>query len=154
MTFDHASEFITLVDRKGKILRCNKSFANFANRQIKELKNIPYTDFIPIRLEQLTPDKQIKKIEVKTDKGRWLYLSYCPIVDKNNEFMKAIIVGSDITSLKNTGEKLLESERELKERLEELEKFYEMAVGRELRMKQIKDENKKLRFQLVNVAKK
>ena len=39
-------------------------------------------------------------------------------------------------------------EEEVKKRIEELEKFYEMAVGRELRMKDLKEEIKKLQSEL------
>lgn len=39
----------------------------------------------------------------------------------------------------------MKSERELKKRLKELEEFYDMAVGRELRMKKLKKENEELK---------
>ena len=39
-------------------------------------------------------------------------------------------------------------EEELIERVEELEAFYEMAVGRELKMKELKDEIAKLKSEL------
>ena len=39
-------------------------------------------------------------------------------------------------------------EKELKERVEELERFYNMAVDRELKMKQLKEENAKLMAEL------
>lgn len=39
-------------------------------------------------------------------------------------------------------------EEELKKRMKELEDFYDMAVGRELRMKELKEENKKLKEEL------
>ena len=38
--------------------------------------------------------------------------------------------------------------KELHERIEELEKFYEMAVGRELRMKELKREIEQLKNEL------
>ncbi len=47
----------------------------------------------------------------------------------------------DITERKNT-------EKELREKLEELEKFYEMAIDRELRMKELKEEIKTLKSKL------
>ena len=44
-------------------------------------------------------------------------------------------------------------EKEVKERIEELEKFYEMAIGRELRMKELKDEIKRLQIELAKYQK-
>jgi PAS domain S-box-containing protein len=52
----------------------------------------------------------------------------------------------DITERKQT-------ERELKERVEELEKFYAMAVGRELRMKELKKEIEQLKEALRHAGK-
>ena len=45
-----------------------------------------------------------------------------------------------------TDNKIMEAE--IKKRVEELEKFYEMAVGRELKMKELKVENKKLQEEI------
>ncbi|MCK5140258.1 MAG: PAS domain S-box protein [Thermodesulfovibrionia bacterium] len=39
-------------------------------------------------------------------------------------------------------------EKELKERVEELEKFYEIAIGRELKMKNLQEEIERLKYEL------
>ena len=44
--------------------------------------------------------------------------------------------------------KLKEENSKLKKRVKELEAFYDMAVGRELRMNELKEEIKKLREEL------
>ncbi|MEN8262981.1 MAG: hypothetical protein ABFR82_05920 [Nitrospirota bacterium] len=41
-------------------------------------------------------------------------------------------------------------EKEIRERIVELEEFYEMSVGRELRMKELKKEIKKLKVESDN----
>jgi len=56
------------------------------------------------------------------------------------------IIGALSTARDITESKIMESE--LKERMEELEKFYEMAVGRELKMKELKEENKKIQEEI------
>jgi DNA-binding NtrC family response regulator len=45
-------------------------------------------------------------------------------------------------------EELQKSEKELKKKVKELEEFYEMAVGRELRMKELKEEIEELKVEL------
>ncbi|MFZ3136293.1 MAG: hypothetical protein WA126_02750 [Thermodesulfovibrionales bacterium] len=39
-------------------------------------------------------------------------------------------------------------EKELKKRVKELEEFYDMAIGRELRMKELKEEIERLKGEL------
>jgi PAS domain S-box-containing protein len=51
----------------------------------------------------------------------------------------------DITENKRSDQLLKKREEELKKRVKELEEFYDMAVGRELRMKQLKEENEELK---------
>jgi PAS domain S-box-containing protein len=144
--FDNVSELIVLVNEEGKILRCNKSFSDFVNKSFNELIGIQCTNLIPVSPQQLKPEAPATKIEVQMlGNGKWLFLSCCPIIDENDKFLRTVIVGSDITSLKKTEERLVKSEDELKTRVNELEKFYEIAVGRELRMKQLKTEIKKLK---------
>jgi DNA-binding NtrC family response regulator len=45
-------------------------------------------------------------------------------------------------------EALKKNEKELKKRVQELEEFYDIAIGRELRMVELKQENEKLREKL------
>ena len=59
-----------------------------------------------------------------------------------------IVLANDITDRKKTEDALIRSEKELKKRVKELEEFYDMAVGRELRMKQLKEEKEKLKQKL------
>lgn len=54
----------------------------------------------------------------------------------------------DITERKKTEEALKKSEKELKKRIKELEEFYDIAVGRELRMKELKEEIESLKKEL------
>ena len=67
-------------------------------------------------------------------------MSYCPVTDEKGNFVHAILISTDITDLKRIQQRLMESEDELKNRVKDLENFYEMAVGRELKMKDLKSE--------------
>jgi predicted RNase H-like nuclease (RuvC/YqgF family) len=90
----------------------------------------------------------LTKTEVKTESGRWLYVSHRPIKDEHTKSMHSVIIATEVTDLKNAQQRLKESEEELKQKVQDLEKFYDMAVGREIRMKQLKKEIEKLTAEL------
>jgi PAS domain S-box-containing protein len=138
MTFDNANELILLIDKELNITRCNKSFAEFANKPFQDIIGRQYTDFIPYDPEQLKKKNPIFRTEIKTGNGQWLYSSYYHIKNKKDEFLHTIIIATNITDLKKTQQKLIVSEEELKNRIKDLENFYEMAIGRELKMKELK----------------
>ena len=156
MTFDSVKEFILLIDKDHNITRCNKSFAEFTDEPISGLIGKPcYThfsctleDFKKFTGSSESSTETVLNKELKTDKGSWLYLSYRPIHDNNNNFILSVVVATDITKLKNAQQQIRESETELKKRVNELEKFYDMAIGRELRMKDLKKEIKRLNTEL------
>jgi PAS domain S-box-containing protein len=149
MTFDNTKEFILLIDKNFNIARCNQSFAEYANKSASEIIGQKCTDFFPCDNIPHS-DTQPTTSEVQTESGRWLHLSCCPIRDEKNMFLHTIIIATDITELKNTQQRLLKSEDELKSRVKELQDFYDMAVGRELKMKELKDEIAELKNQLAN----
>ncbi|MCK5504881.1 MAG: PAS domain-containing protein, partial [Thermodesulfovibrionia bacterium] len=144
MTFDNATELIALVNKEFKITRCNKSFAEFTQKPFQMIVGNKYTDFIPFDPEQLKQADLTTRAEIKTDTGRWLYLGCCHIQNKENAFLHTIITATDITAMKNTQHRLIESESELKKRVKDLEEFYEMAISREVKMKELKSEIAKL----------
>jgi transcriptional regulator with PAS, ATPase and Fis domain len=92
----------------------------------------------------------VAKSELETETGRWLYISHRPIQDDKEKLLKSVIIATDVTELKYAQQRIKESEKELKMKVDDLEKFYEMAIGRELRMKDLKKEIKRLNRQLGN----
>ena len=140
MTFDNATELITLINKDFRIIRCNQSFADFVKKPAEEIIGHACNEFLPCDPAILKRSASEPNIEVKTDTGRWLYLSFCPIKNEKGAFLHAILISTDITDLKRTQQRLMESEDELKGRIKDLENFYEMAVGRELKMKNLKSE--------------
>ncbi|MDP2279575.1 MAG: PAS domain-containing protein [Nitrospirota bacterium] len=78
-------------------------------------------------------DKENKPIYIET-------VSY-PLKDKSGNIVYAIEVLTDIT------QRFL-LEQNLKNKVKELEEFYDMAVGRELRMVELKEEMERLREKL------
>jgi PAS domain S-box-containing protein len=148
MTFDNATELIALVDRDLRIIRCNRSFVEFTQKPMDELIGKRCTDLITSHPEKIEFGNIEGRTEIMTDNGRWLYLSFHPVVNEKGEFLHSILIGTDITMLKKTQQRLMSSEKELTQRIRELERFYEMAVGRELRMRELKKEIKKLSEEL------
>jgi uncharacterized protein YdcH (DUF465 family) len=95
-------------------------------------------------LNNIKHNDQIKnepeRTEFETEDGRWLYVTHLPVFDEKGEFLNTVITATDITELKRIEQSLTESRGELKERIDELENFYEMAVNRELKMIELKKE--------------
>ena len=69
-----------------------------------------------------------------------------PIKDQNDITKGAVIIFRDISNHKNM-------ELDLSEKINDLQKFYEMAIGRELKMKDLKEQIQKLNSKLDNLSK-
>lgn len=64
-----------------------------------------------------------------------------PLFDENGNFSGTIVTFLDITERRA-------AEEEIGKRIKDLENFYDMGIGRELRMKELKDQVKALRQEL------
>lgn len=145
-TFDSVSELIVLINKDFDILRCNRAFSEYAGLPPDELVGRKCHEFLtPANPQQLEHCKvlikdgtALPKTEVETETGHWFLLSQLPVTDENGLFLFSVITATNVTELKKAELRLIESENEMKIRVEELEKFYDMAVGRELRMKELK----------------
>ena len=93
-------------------------------------------------------EKYVEELQV------WLDCRAYPILDDNGNIKLVIEHLRDITERKKVDKDLKQRERELKEHVKELEEFYDMAVGRELRMKQLKEEMAKLKEELEKLKSK
>jgi len=158
LTFDSATEFILLIDKDLRITRCNRCFSDFLNKPVHDIVGRKCTDFFPAAYGDVDDIKKrydesgefLTNAEVQTSSGRWLYLNHQPIQDIKSRTLHSVLIATDITELKKAQQKNKESSYELKNKVEDLEKFYDMAVGRELRMKELKKEIKKLHLKLAN----
>ncbi|MBI4850125.1 MAG: PAS domain-containing protein [Nitrospirae bacterium] len=156
VTFDTVNEFIILIDKKFNIKRCNSSFAQYAGLPANGIVNhkcydyfMPHTESDFSHCQMLIENEEpMERVEIRTRDDHWFYVSQRPIRDKNGKYLHTVIIATDITNLKNAQQMLKKSEQNLKKQVEDLEKFYEMAVGRELKMKELKKEIKKLNSEL------
>ncbi len=162
-TFDTVSEFIVLIDKDFNIKRCNKSFAGhigltpgeLINKKCHEFFELADTQSLDHCKELIAREESMTRVEVKTKDNHWFYMSHRPICDRNGTYLHTVVIATNITELKEAQQKLRTSEAELKNKVNDLEKFYDMAVGRELKMKKLKREIKKMETKYaINVGKK
>jgi len=160
MTFDNVMELIMIIDGNLEIVRCNKSFAKFAGMSIREIAGRKCYEFFSCNYKQIGLCKVhmqtgeiLPKTEIKTKEGRWFYVSHCPVTDEKGKTHFSVVVATDITDIKNTQQKLMEYQEELKKRVKELEDFYNMSVSRELKMIELKKEIASLKEELLKYKK-
>jgi len=80
------------------------------------------------------------EMEVEALGGVFL-VSCTPVFDEKGNIQKIIHIATDITERKK-------AEKEIKKKVKELQEFYDIAVGRELRMKELKEQMEKLKKEL------
>ncbi len=138
---------VTITDLEGKILYINPADSAMHGYTVEELKDenvrilAPADMWDPLSMEKITSMKRWKRESVNRRKdGSNFPVQLMSDVVANSEGEPIGIVTSceDITERK-------EMEKEIREKIVELEDFYEMSVGRELRMKDLKKEIKKLK---------
>jgi PAS domain S-box-containing protein len=123
MTFDNAMELIVLLDEHLCIMRCNRSFAEFVQIPFKKLIGRKITEFLHSGSKDIANNKEASSTEIRTKDDRWINISYCPIKSDEGENLYSILIGTDITMVKKIQKRLEASERELRKKVEELEKF-------------------------------
>jgi len=120
ITFNNSMEIIILLDKDLNIIKHNKRFADFVELPPQELLGRKCYDFFTCNptetghcLGKIHDGELREWTEVKTNSGHWFYISHCPIFDENGKFLHSIVIASDVTSLKNTQQRLQDSEEEL-----------------------------------------
>ena len=141
------------------ILDVNSALENFFSFSWEELvgQNIkilfPDKDFIENLLKEILLYKRITNREcqviTKQAQKKFVYVSASVREDKEGNVIGYYFSFSDISELKKLQEeldlKIKERTKELQERVEELEKFHRLIVGRELKMIELKEEIERLK---------
>jgi PAS domain S-box-containing protein len=146
------NEGLGVQDENGKITYLNNRFCELLGYTPDEIIGRNVSDFLDEENREIfrtqmakrrTGEKGPYEIAWGTKAGGkiYTYLSPEPIFDSSGKFVGSFAVLTDISEIRRTRE-------ELKKRVKELEDFYDMAVGRELRMIELKDEIKQLKKEL------
>jgi PAS domain S-box-containing protein len=110
-TFDGISDFVSLLDLDGKILRCNKAMKDFVGKPFNEIINHSCWEII---LGTTTPIEDCPFLRMKETLHRettilsvndlWFNVSVDPIFDQASRLIGAVNIISDITKRKQAEE--------------------------------------------------
>ncbi len=137
---DATQESLLLLDDKGILLAANETAASRLQMTPEQLKGTNLFDLLPSEIQKARKarfDKVLRSgtpIDFEdTRNGRIFHSNYYPIQAKTGEVTGVAIFAVDITERKRAEEKLHEN-------IDELERFSKLAVGREDRMIELKEE--------------
>ncbi|MDI6744998.1 MAG: PAS domain-containing protein [Thermodesulfovibrionales bacterium] len=144
-TFNAITDPVFIHDSDFRIVRANKAYQEAAGMPFEEIIGKPYDEVFPKMeapfngcLKALILQEQQQEV---TDPFTckiykvWFY----PI--KTDAYKYSVHILEDITEKKK-------AENELKERLDELERFYRATVGREIMMHEVMEENQRLKAKI------
>lgn len=146
---------VTITDLEGNILYVNPADLDMHGYKYEELEGRKAGGFAPAKkrkpltVEQITSMKRWKRESVNMRKDGSIFsvhLMSDVIKNSKGEFIGVVTTCEDISERKNM-------ENEIKARISELERFYEAAVQRELKMKELKKEIKVLNCELSSLTK-
>ncbi len=150
-----ASDIIVIHDLEGRVQYANPAAISLLKMDEKESIGKPVTSFLPENeIEQVLSRQQSRRkgdqkmyqyeIKASRDDGQ----SYClevvstPVI-RNEEVIGILIIARDITERKQAGllleQKVAERTAELTEKNEQLEKMNRLFVGREFRIKELRE---------------
>jgi PAS domain S-box-containing protein len=159
--FDQMPDTVIIIDRKGVLLEASEMAEELSGYKKEELigKNI-ITGFpiLDLKTKALVLKKLVLhfsgkdiptfEIEIHRKDGGIIPLELNPkIIDYMGKKVE-IVVLRDISERKESEGELKRLNEELKSKVEELDKFNKMAVGRELRMAELKKKVKELEEKL------
>ncbi|MEE9369908.1 MAG: ATP-binding protein, partial [Sedimentisphaerales bacterium] len=122
-TFNAISEWVVLVDLKGRILRTNRAGEEFTGKPLAEIvgqsccklvhgseKHIPDC---PLLKMQQTGQRANAELRIPGT-SRWLMVTVDPVTNEEENFVGAVHITCDITARKKAEEKLFDYQSELK----------------------------------------
>lgn len=146
-----------ILDPEHNVILANHAVAKIAGKTMEELKNrkcyeIFHSTNQPPEgcpMEKMLASKNLEVAEMEMEALGGIFIVSCtPVTDDNGNLRKIIHIATDVTDRKMAEKELKRKEKELKKRVQELEEFYNIAVGRELRMKELKEINEALEAEL------
>ncbi|HDO25712.1 MAG TPA: PAS domain S-box protein, partial [Nitrospirae bacterium] len=143
---------VVVLDREFKILFTNKAYIEQSVCSSKEVKGrycyeVSYDRNEPCYLKgrectvKNVFDSGISSRDIRRKGERFMEMTVYPLKNSAGEVTSVVEIRRDVT-------RNIQMDEELKERVRELEGFYDMAVGRELKMKQLKENVEALKEEL------
>lgn len=149
-TFDAISDLIFIQNADYTILRVNRAFASALKARPEDLvgkkcyellhkRNSPWPDcpFEQVKKDKTTHIQEIDDVNI----GMPLMVTASPIFNDKGDLIGCVHVAADITIIKEKG-------KELAKKMRELERFNKAAVGRELKMEELKARIRELEKEL------
>lgn len=150
------------VNPTGMILNINKAFSDMTGYGDLEIVGEPVSKLFKNESEAQALEEIVlkgdlvrrKEMVLVTNKGTTVEVNVSSSLrkDRENNIIGYFLAFSDISELKklqkNLEKKVEERTRQLKEKIDEMERFNRLAVGREIKMVELKQEIENLRNQL------
>jgi len=132
ITFDAINDSVCLVDRDGKILRCNQSTTRLFRKPSYEILGRVYHELmnaelgvgsgICLRRAQSTHQRQVLEMQ---NEERWFSKTIDPVLDESGTLTGAVFILADITDRKQIEDERKRTEVILQERNQRLDLLYE-----------------------------
>lgn len=140
---------IFLKDRNSVYISCNENYAKDLKIKSNEIVGKTDYDFYPKKLAEKyrLDDKKVLKSGITKDieeeyiqdgKKAFVHTVKTPLKDAKGNIIGILGIFWDITERKKADEALRKAKGELQSKVEELERFTRLAVGRELKMIELK----------------
>lgn len=139
-TFNAIADLMFIADRDNNIIRVNKAFTDFFKKPASELigkkcYSIVHGNDKPwpaCPFEMTKKDIKVHTQEVSDPHiGLPLLVTTSPIFNDKGEFVGIVHIAKDISKIKD-------AEQELKNKITDLERFQNITIDRELKMKELK----------------
>lgn len=129
-TFDAIADGVCLLDREGKVVRCNKKITQILGKADSEINDDADRERLQSILTeiQITPFSRLQKtqrresLETYLD-DRWFSVTADPVFDRQGKFSGAVCIICDITDRVKTQEALRASEERFRMLLENVEDY-------------------------------
>ncbi|MBI5818190.1 MAG: PAS domain S-box protein [Verrucomicrobia bacterium] len=146
-TFDATNDAVWLLDKEQRVVRSNKTTERIFQRPCAELIGKHCWEIVhgtaspipecPIQRVKKSLRRESSELQIGQ---RWFEVVCDPILDAAGQYAGAVHIVSDVTERKRAEQVLQRQSEELRVRNEELERFNNASVGRELRMIELKQE--------------